>query len=239
LEPEIPPISVRDMKLLTWNVAWANTKKWPLIKETIASHEPDIVCLTEALTRHCFDGYHWIESHPDYGYHKYPNRRKVLLGSTDQWRDTSTGMHLDIPTGRLACGTTHGIEVLGVCIPWKDAHVRTGREDREPWQDHLTYLTGIKDEVHGRIVVGDLNQRIPQKLQPQKYFEALSEVLGGHNIPTKWPDLTTSEGKRHIDHIALPVGFIVDSVTTIPKLTDDGTKLSDHDGIVLQFNQRG
>jgi hypothetical protein len=32
------------------------------------------------------------------------------------------------------------IRFVGVCIPWRDAHVRTGRRDRAPWEDHLRFL---------------------------------------------------------------------------------------------------
>jgi hypothetical protein len=32
------------------------------------------------------------------------------------------------------------IRFVGVCIPWRDAHVRTGRRDRAPCEDHLRFL---------------------------------------------------------------------------------------------------
>ena len=57
---------------------------------------------------------------------------------------------------------------LGVCIPWRDAYVNSGRKDRKPWEDHPAGLTGFQ-KLRGRfpqsrtVVLGDFNQRIPWK----------------------------------------------------------------------------
>lgn len=225
------------MKILNWNVEWPTEPRWALIKNIIIRIKPDIICLTEAHANQCFGGYKWIESHPDYGYGEHPSKRKVILGSTDQWREVSTGEHLDIPTGRFIGGRTHGIEVLGLCIPWQNSNVSTGKKDRRPWQDHLHYLNGIKDEVQNRyrIVLGDFNQRIPRKLQPKDCYASLMDVFKGFQIPTQWPDLETLDGKQHIDHIALGVGFEIVGASSLSRYEND-TELSDHEGIVLYFN---
>ena len=225
------------MKLLTWNVEWADRRRWSVIEGIIRNHKPDIICLTEAHKKSCFDGYHWVEAHPEYGYGEHPSKRKVILGSINRWEDVSIGEHLDIPTGRFVSGRTFGLEIIGVCIPWRDSNVRTGRKDREMWQDHLQYLAGVQEEVKGckKIVVGDYNQRIPRKLQRRDCYDSLMNVLVEYQIPTAWPNLKTSDGKQHIDHIALTSNFKVIEAISIPKLTNSAIRLSDHDGIVLEF----
>jgi len=225
------------LKILNWNVEWPTSKRWAVIKDIIFRIHPDIICLNEAHNKHCFAGYNWIEAHPEYGYGEHPSKRKVILGSTDLWRDVSMGDHLDIPTGRFIGGRTQGIEVLGVCIPWKDSNVRTGRKDREPWQDHLQFLNGIKDKVQKKykMIAGDFNQRIPRKLQPEKCYQNLMDVFDGFQIPTQWPDLETSDGKQHIDHVALGFGLTAVGASSIARY-EEGMELSDHDGIVLYFN---
>ena len=99
------------------------------------------------------------------------------------------------------------VRVIGVCIPWRDAHVRTGRKDRRAWQDHLAYLDGL-DRVLAQaddaklIVAGDFNQRVPRKRQPFKVFEALEAA-----IPPGWPVVTEglcdASGAATIDHVVV------------------------------------
>jgi hypothetical protein len=97
-------------------------------------------------------------------------RRKVVLWSRRRWSDFDAVGRPGVPPGRFACGTTQTpagtLRIAGVCIPWRGAHVSTGRRDRAPWADHLAYLDGLADiarDLHGpHIVLGDFNQRTPR-----------------------------------------------------------------------------
>jgi hypothetical protein len=76
------------------------------------------------------------------------------------------------------------VRLIGVCIPWSHAHVNTGRRDRSPWQDHLTYLKHLgqllaaRDDAVPTLLVGDFNQRVPPTRAPLQAATALRETLG-------------------------------------------------------------
>ena len=133
-----------------------------------------------------------------------------------------------------------GIRFIGVCIPWRDAHVRTGRRDRKPWEDHLNYCHGLskiiekyKNQNTPICVLGDFNQRIPRHRQPIEVEQALINAIpANYNILTK--GLKDSEGKLLIDHIVLSPGLNSNTCNIIPRFSLDGTKLSDHVGIEVE-----
>jgi len=52
----------------------------------------------------------------------------VVLTSNEPWNDVVTEGPDGMPPGRFVTGVTHGVRVVGVCIPWADAHVSTGRK---------------------------------------------------------------------------------------------------------------
>lgn len=75
------------------------------------------------------------------------------------------------------------LQVFGVCIPWRDAHVRSGRKDREGWEDHVAYLRGLRrilaerDREIPAVVVGDYNQRVPRHMTPIRVHGELLETF--------------------------------------------------------------
>ena len=82
-----------------------------------------------------------ISSQENYGYKISQGRRKVILWSKEKWDDIDNIGSSDMPSGRYIAGTTMGIRFIGVCIPWKMAHVSTGRKDRKQREDHLSFFT--------------------------------------------------------------------------------------------------
>ena len=71
------------------------------------------------------------------------------------------------------------VRVIGVCIPWAQAHVSSGlTPNRKPWEDHLAYLGAVltdivaADRSERLVVVGDFNDalhrspRLPRRLGP-------------------------------------------------------------------------
>ncbi len=72
----------------------------------------------------------------------------MLLWSKRPWSVVDPAGSEALPSGRLVAGITQTdlgpLTVVGVCIPWRDAHVRTGRKDRDPWQDHESWLSGFE-----------------------------------------------------------------------------------------------
>jgi endonuclease/exonuclease/phosphatase family metal-dependent hydrolase len=142
-----------------------------------------------------------------------------------------------MPTGRFASGVTQGVRFVGICIPWRDAHVKTGKKNKKPWQDHLAYCDGLQ-RVLGRYsrdrtpicVLGDFNQRVPRVTQLVHVYDALIQALpSSFRIATE--GLKDSDGKNLIDHIAISNDLLAEMTTIISRVAPDGTRLSDHVGI--------
>ena len=98
----------------------------------------------------------------------------------------------EIPTGRFISSVTSGIRIIGICIPWRFAHVSTGRKARKPWEDHLSFIQNLSFSNEKTIILGDFNQNIPKKNQPEIVFSSLKNMIDGFNL------LTTNMGLLNI-----------------------------------------
>lgn len=122
---------MRLVNVSIWNTEWASptSRRGKRIKEKLVSLDADILCVTEGSKALLPETGWIIESEPDYGYPLKPGRRKVLLWSRNKWTSIDQIGEPSLPPGRFVCGTTEtrigALAVIGVCIPWKDAHVRT------------------------------------------------------------------------------------------------------------------
>jgi endonuclease/exonuclease/phosphatase family metal-dependent hydrolase len=142
----------------------------------------------------------------------------------------------DLPTGRFVAADVDGIRFIGVCIPWRDAHVRTGRRDRRPWQDHLTYIQGLSRvaAVHRSkaVIAGDFNQRCPKYRQPQHLYENLRTALGHMRWLTEGPIFPI--GLPSIDHVVVTADIAAREVTGVSNVHRE-SRLSDHFGISCEL----
>jgi len=144
-------------------------------------------------------------------------------------------------TGRFVSAVTCGVRFVGVCIPWRDAHVRNGRRDAEGWQEHLAFcaalervLDRLSNQPEPICLLGDFNQRIPRTFQPLAVFEALRRAIpDGFMIATA--GLQDREGKNLIDHIAASPVLEPAVAEILPRFAADGTRLSDHVGVVVSL----
>lgn len=237
-------MTFRKMKCLNWNLEWntPTSKVGRLLQEQVAAIDADTVCYTEVVRTMVPEG-HSIGSDPDYG---YPNdggrRRKVILWSKQQWTEVDTIGDDEMPSGRFISGITGGVRFVGVCIPWRDAHVKTGRRNRSPWEDHLAYCRGLArvlDEYQSRrtptCVVGDYNQRIPRVGQPLNLAKALADAIPtDFRVATK--GLKDTECNDLIDHFTVSPGLSISITQIVPRFASDGTRLSDHVGIEALLN---
>jgi exonuclease III len=232
------------MKCLTWNLEWKppGSSAGRLIEQEVAQLDPDVICFTETVVSMIPQG-HRIEADADYGYEHDGSRRKVALWSKSHWEDIDTLGDDEMPKGRFASGVSLGIRFVGVCIPWRDAHVRTGEKDKKPWQDHLAYCAGLRRvlERYSRdhipiCLFGDFNQRIPRVTQPNEVFEALIRA-----IPSSFRILTAgaqdADGKSVIDHFVVSDCLTAEALTIVPRIATDGTQLSDHVGIAVTITK--
>jgi endonuclease/exonuclease/phosphatase family metal-dependent hydrolase len=228
------------LRITVWNAEWAlpGSHKGAAIGEILAALEPDLICLTEAVPPLLPPGGHTITSEADYGYPLKPGRRKVLLWSRHPWRDIDSTGHPGLPPGRFVAGLTDSplgpVRVIGVCIPWARAHVSTGRRDRKPWQDHLSFLQHLPETLNPAallLLAGDFNQTLPRTRAPRAAASALQTALHGLTTPTanKIPSLD----RLLIDHLAHSPHFTTTGIRGIPRHHLSGLPLSDHDGACL------
>lgn len=232
-------------RVAAWNAAWARgkTERGKAVRSILADGEYDVICLTESFEELLPAAGHTVTSNPDYGYPIKPGRRKVTLWSRSPWRETDNYGNSHLPTGRFVSGITRtpvgDVRVVGVCIPWKDAHVRTGQRNRQPWEDHLAFLRGL--EIYLKtcadglptIVTGDFNQRIPRRGAPRHVAEQLLQALDGFQVATagKVPPIN----RELIDHVAYDRRLTALGVQAWPRVRADGLSMSDHDGVSVEL----
>lgn len=180
-----------------WNTEWrgVTSGRGAALRLALLERSPDVVCLPEAHHDFLADDYFGLSSEPDHGYLPVqPGRSKVTLWSRWPWIELDQVGSPALPPGRFVAGTTLApfgrLRVVGVCIPWRAAHVSTGRRDSAPWQEHERFLEALP-EVLGRergryplLLVGDFNQRIPAQLVPERLASMLQEALKGLEVWT-------------------------------------------------------
>ncbi len=236
------PASVR---VVNWNLEWAtptSARGKELLRRTRAEI-PEVVCFTETTTDILAGDGHTIIAGPDYGYPGSSRRRKVLLWSRSPWTDVDELGAEDLPGGRFVAGTTQTsmgeVRAIGICIPWRDAHVRNGRRDRKPWEDHERFLVGLKSVLETNttwplVVLGDFNQRIPRRRAPEPVYERLMDSFSTVAIATAghpaFGDTPT------IDHVATSPGLSLDEVRVLSR-EHESRPLSDHFGVFVTLQR--
>ncbi len=234
------------LRLLNWNLEWAkpNSIRGQILYEMIFELQPDIICITEGYLDFLPETGHEITSTADYGYKQVKGRRKVLLWSKNPWHHVTHAEHGDMPTGRYAEGVTDTIlgkvRVLGVCIPWSHAHVNTGQKNRKAWEDHQRYLDHLNTVIPARsglptIVCGDFNQRIPRTRAPYRVYNPLMALITEHQLQVPTAGIIPDIEKQIIDHALHDGKLMAVSIRGLPAHTDDGIRLSDHAGIIVDM----
>lgn len=232
------------LRIGTWNTQWAKpeTPRGRQVGDALAAPGCDILCVTEGYRGILPAGGHVIDAGTDWGYATVEGRRKVLLWSRWPWSDVDSVGSDALPSGRFVAAATDtvlgSLSVVGVCIPWRDAHVRSGRKDRVAWQDHEGWLAGFEALPYRRagertVVLGDFNQRVPRWRQPKRVYTALENAFAGFAFATAGELAGTPQPA--IDHIAhTPDLTLADDIGIWPKLSA-GTRLSDHFGVRGDF----
>jgi endonuclease/exonuclease/phosphatase family metal-dependent hydrolase len=233
---------VNAVRIGVWNAHWAarDTKRGRATFRLLDSLACDVMCVTEVELGLLTSTGHVIDSDPDYGYTRIRDRRKVVLWSRQPWTNVDRVGAPELPGGRFVSGETETpigpIRFVGVGIPWRDAHVRTGRRDRAPWEDHLRFLsalpTAVRPSNRPTVLLGDFNQRIPRARQPEHVARALAAALGPLRVVTDG-EVTEVEGQL-IDHVAIDPNLEPVEVRGVPGRS---VGLSDHDGAVIGVAQ--
>lgn len=236
------------VRLLLWNIQYRRrgSPHGRMLREIIDSHSPDVICLTEGHGDF-LENDHTITSEADYGYPLRPARRKVLLWSRSPWKQVDTKGSDTLPSGRFVAGTTAtpigSLRFLGVCVPWDEAHVTSGRRDRKKWEDHTAYLHGLANivsrEEHGErtVVLGDYNQQVPRKREPVEVAKTLEKVLGqGLHLATS--GIIPGVERPSIDHVAHTSDLEAVRVRGLSNRSPNGAEMSDHLGLIVELQQR-
>ena len=227
------------MKLVVCNTEWATGQKQKILNDIIFDYSPDIVCATEVKEDFFLNNGNILFSESDYGYNTV-EKYKVSLWSKKPWTKMSVKLP-NAPSGRFlsACAEvdSSSVNIIGVCIPWKSAHVSTGMKNKTIWEDHISYIDALNDFLQNdntskQIICGDMNQRIPMAKQPKLVFDKLMNMLSNHKIITSGiiPKIETVA----IDHIAVK-GYEVKDLFGVSKI-HNGLELTDHDLIFCELN---
>ncbi|MGB0971995.1 MAG: endonuclease/exonuclease/phosphatase family protein [Mycobacterium sp.] len=226
-----------ELNIATWNTQWATLKtdRGHRVRSKLRYSDFDAIVITEGARDLLPSGGHMVDAGADWGYGLKLDRRKVIVWSRfplSLESLASTGAAL----GRLAVATvaTPGgaVRVIGVCIPWRDAHVSTGRSDASSWSEHLQYLDQLDelletlDDRVPTVIAGDFNQRIPRVRQPDRVAHRLTKTFADWTIHTTG---NLSHGP-HIDHIASNAHLACRSTSDWLRADGQGV-LSDHAGV--------
>jgi exonuclease III len=226
--------------IATWNLEWARSRaRIDAVSRHLERLQPDIVVFTEIDARPTDHG-HWVEAEGDWGYGVEATRRKVTMWSRTPWRSLELGGP-GATCGRLITATTSvastDVTVIGVCIPWRDAHVRTGPVCHgDVWREHLDFCSSLGPIVADRaiggacVLAGDWNQRIPARGQPRHVVDALSAAIKPLSVHTHG----ATEVGQLIDHIATTPDLVSIASTVWPG-TLDGIRVSDHTGVAVEL----
>ena len=234
------------LRIGTWNTKWARSEsvRGNRVSKTLSDPDCDVLCVTEGGKGIFPAGGYPICGGPDWGYPpEWEGCRKVLLWSKWPWSNCDALGSDALPPGRFVAGITdtpHGsLTVVGVCIPWFNAHVRDGRKKCRRWQEHEKWLAGFDTLSYRRatektVVLGDFNQRIPWTWGKKRAYEALLQAFRGFAISTKG-DLPGAP-HRAIDHIAHTPDLALDGrIERWPKRHEKYKPLSDHFGVWGDF----
>lgn len=234
----------RSVRAVTWNVEWATRRsvRGRALYERIVAKRADVVCLTETSADFLTDDGFTITAGPDWGYQAPARRRKVLLWSRRPWSSVDEIGDAQLPPGRFIAALTEtelgSVCCVGVCIPWRDAHVRTGKANRKRWEDHLRYLRVLGRALAAQrssslILLGDFNQTLPRSGAPEEVHRALNALLGDRLVVAT-AGLRDASGRLAIDHIAHSPELVATRVEPL-SAEHQGKELSDHFGVVTDI----
>ena len=237
---------MRDpITLATWNVEWATPRKRAAITNRIASWRPDILVVSEGDHGLLPPGGHAADAGTDWGYRNTkPHWRKVILWSRWPLADVVTEVPAGVRSGRLVDALVESpqgpIRVLAVCVPWRDAHVRTGINPHGMrWREHTAHLAHISRLLAGHrsdvplVVMGDFNQRLPRTSQPRAVHDYLMAAFRPLDVLTAGAGPLPGLDRQELDHIAVSPDLVPVRVWGVDRHEGERT-LSDHDAVLAE-----
>ena len=250
------------IRILNWNTNWASPrrrrKQFAIIKQVIADHDPDIVCLTEAHPDAMPEGGETISSGiSGEGYldPESQGSRKVVLWSRFGWSKVDAIGSKKLPPGRFAKAAIgpefNFLTIIGVCVPYAHYrnHAKWGAQRKTFFQGACEYLDALREDYLPRLVrkefapyydkpvqtvmLGDFNLQIPPFNYPYPNSDVnqkRKQLLDGWLIPT------AGISRHFVNHIAMSSGLRIDALRYITRRQPgyDGD-LTDHNGVVMDL----
>lgn len=231
--------------LATWNVEWAVPTKREAIRNRIASWNADVLVVTEGDHGVLPVGGNAADAGTAWGYRNTkPDWRKVLLWSRWRLLSVETEVPSGVRGGRLVDAVVESprgpIRVLAVCIPWRDAHVRTGIDPHgQRWREHTAFVAHLGRLIASHpdttplMVMGDFNQRLPRTTQRRDVHDFLAAALEPLDVLTARAEPLPGLDRQEVDHIAVSRHFTPERVWGVDR-HDCERRLSDHDAVIAR-----
>lgn len=234
------------VRVLTWNLKWATrtSARGRALRQRIVAERPSIVCLTETYDDFLGDTGFTVTAGSDWGYPRPGGRRKVVLWSQRPFSSADVLGDEELPPGRFVAAVTETdlgpVHCLGVCVSWRDAHVRTGKANKSQWQDHVSFLHALQRVLEAPrggpvLLLGDFNQTLPRSRAPEAVHRALSEAIEARLVIAT-AGLRAADGRLAIDHIAHSSELAATKEESLSSATEDG-ELSDHFGVFASLTE--
>ncbi len=227
-----------EVSIATWNAEWISQRsgRFQSALSRISELDADILVLTEASLDLISDQGYSALGGPDWGYPLDEDRRKVVLWS--RWPIEAVDNENVRPPGRhigATISTPLGpVRVHAVCVPWRDAHVSTGKRDATAWSEHLEFLAALRGILKSErsdpilsnmpyVLAGDFNQRDG------------THAYGSDATRNAWSELLNETGLKEatpseiIDRVVLSGGLQASDPIT---LDPDG--ISDHHAVLVK-----
>ncbi|MBR0660476.1 endonuclease/exonuclease/phosphatase family protein [Neoroseomonas oryzicola] len=237
------------LSIVLWNIEFRDrhSRDGRELRARIEECEPDLVCITEGHPDF-LDLPHTAVASANYGYPNGDGRLKVMLWSRAPWRNIDAVGDHELPPGRYVSATTETragtIRVHGICIPWAQAHVRSGRRDRRPWDEHRQFVAGLgrmlrsEDPSRATLVLGDYNQRLPRRYTPVEVHRELQAAFPS-SLRCATEGAIEPLRKASIDHLHHSLDLEVAFVRSLSNVGPSGRPLSDHFGLHIQLRRAG
>ena len=245
------------MKILNWNAQadrmTVGRPRFEKSRQLVASHDADVICLTEAFPESMPKGGEKVKSNLS-GWKRPEARgaRKVVLWSRFGWKDVNETGSKNLPEGRFISATTtvEGTDLtfVGMCIPYRGYRTNRkvwGTKKKGSWDGACEYLDTLRDEIlagsrfqQRTILLGDFNLQIPPRGYPGKRSVVNGKreaTLSGWAMPTAGVCDEPALDKPFIDHIALSPDIRARPPQFFSRFGPDGTELSDHNGVCLEI----
>lgn len=243
------------MKILNWNTQAdklrPGTVKFERVRQLIAGHDADIICLTEAFPELTPEGGHKETSDLSDWAPEARGARKVVLWSRFGWTNIDKTGSANLPEGRFVCATTtfggKHLNFVGMCIPYHNYRVRKtwGGKRKNPWEGACEYLDALREDILTRasfqrrsILLGDFNLQVPPKGYPginSAVNQRREVTFSGWTMPTTGVRNAPELDKPFIDHIACSPDIRVQAPQFFSRFDTDSAELSDHNGVCIEI----